>query len=94
MSAFRIDAGVTRGTPITITVDGEGVACFAGETVAAAMLAAGRDRFRTDTRGQSRGLFCNMGSCCECVVTLTKSGRRMRACLIEAQNGMEVTTGG
>ncbi|HWW59470.1 MAG TPA: (2Fe-2S)-binding protein [Sphingopyxis sp.] len=92
MSATRISQGVTRGGPIEITVDGTPITCFAGETVAAAMLAADHAVFRVDTRGQGRGMFCNMGVCSECLVTLIASGRRVRACLVEARDGMEVAT--
>ena len=92
MSAHRITRGVSRGRPIAITVDGTRIECFAGETVAAAMLAADHAVFRADTRGQGRGMFCNMGVCSECLVTLIASGRRVRACLVEARDGMEVAT--
>lgn len=92
MSATRISQGVTRGGPIEITVDGTPITCFAGETVAAAMLAADHVVFRMDAHGQGRGMFCNMGVCSECLVTLVASGRRVRACLIEARDGMEVAT--
>ncbi|WP_448663942.1 2Fe-2S iron-sulfur cluster-binding protein [Sphingomonas sp. CJ20] len=94
MSATRIEPRVTRGNPITLIVDGERIACFAGEAVAAAMLAAGHMAFRRDSQGQPRGMFCNMGTCCECMVTLVANGRRVRACLVEAQDGLEVSTHG
>ena len=94
MSATRTTRGVSRGRPIAITVDGTRIGCFAGETVAAAMLAADHIAFRMDTCGHERGMFCNMGVCSECLVTLVASGRRVRACLIEAHDGMEVTTHG
>ena len=85
-----------RTTPtaptITLIVDGKPLATVAGETIAAAMLANGRITFRRDTQGQPRGLFCNMGSCGECTVTLLDSQRRVRACLTEATEGLELTT--
>jgi D-hydroxyproline dehydrogenase subunit gamma len=78
--------------PLTLIVDGERLPCAPGETIAAAMLANGRTAFRRDTQGRLRGLFCNMGSCGECTVTLAPNGRRVRACLTEATDGLEVTT--
>ncbi len=78
--------------PLTLIVNGEPLTCAAGETIASAMLASGRMAFRRDTQGRPRGLFCNMGSCGECTVTLAPSGRRVRACLTEVTNGLEVTT--
>lgn len=89
MNAVRI-TGVERGTAIRLTVDGAPVSAFAGETVAAAMLAAGHARFQSG----GRGLFCNMGTCCECLVTLVASGRRVRACLTEVTDGIEIVTDG
>lgn len=94
MSAERITQDVERGAPITIVVDGQPVGCFAGETVATAMLAGGLDAFRTDQRGRPRGLLCNMGSCYECLVTDLATGRRVRACLAPAADDMEVSTRG
>lgn len=89
---MRIDTGVKRGEAITLIVDGNRVRGFAGETVAATMLSAGEIAFRRDTMGKPRGLYCNMGTCSECLVTLVASGRRVRACLTEAVDGLEVAT--
>lgn len=83
---------ITRGTPLTLIVNGEAIPAFSGETIATAMLAADHRTFRTDSRGQPRGMFCNMGTCGECTVTI--ADRRVRACLTEARDGMEVTTDG
>lgn len=92
--AMRIQSNVERGAPIGLIIDGARVPAFAGETVATAMLAAGERAFRRDGRGDPRGLYCNMGTCSECLVTLVASGRRMRACLIEARDGLEIATHG
>ncbi|MBY8821444.1 (2Fe-2S)-binding protein [Sphingomonas colocasiae] len=93
MSGTRIP-GETRGAAITVIVDGAPVPAFAGETLATAMIAADRTAFRHDTRRVARGLFCNMGSCSECLVTRVADGRRIRACLTEAADGLEVRTDG
>ena len=78
-----------RGAPLTVRVDGEPVTCFAGETVAAALLASGRSRLRGSPRtGEPRGVFCLMGSCQECVIRV--DGRLEPACLTEARDGMVV----
>ncbi|WP_052071748.1 (2Fe-2S)-binding protein [Sphingopyxis sp. MWB1] len=90
MKARRITSGTRRGPKISIRVDGEAIACHAGETVAAAMLAAGMSRFRRDRAGTARGLLCNMGVCSECHVTLGATGRRVRACLIEVTDGLDI----
>lgn len=78
-----------RGAPLTVRVDGEPVTCFAGETVAAALLASGWSRLRGSPRtGEPRGVFCLMGSCQECVIRV--DGRLELACLTEARDGMVV----
>ncbi|SMF61905.1 (2Fe-2S)-binding protein [Allosphingosinicella indica] len=92
MSGARIEKGVQRGAEVTLTIDGVAMTAFEGETIAAAMLAAGRDRFRDD--GGPRGMFCNMGTCGECMVTLAPDGRRVRACVTAVQGGMQVVTDG
>lgn len=92
---MRIMRGVERGPEIAIKVDGETVTAFTGETIAAAMLAAGSACFRVDGRGQARGLYCNMGTCSECMVWLCMSDsapRRVRACLIPAEPGQQIFT--
>ena len=87
---MRIDKGVARGAPIMIEVDGASIRCFAGESVATAMLGAGLLRFRTDQRSKGRGLYCNMGSCGECFVRIGE--RRYRACLTPVAQGLTVST--
>ncbi|KQX25089.1 MULTISPECIES: 2Fe-2S iron-sulfur cluster-binding protein [unclassified Sphingomonas] len=90
---MRIDRDTSRGPAATIRVDGVAIATFEGETIAAAMLQHG-PAFRRDTRGRDRGLFCNMGTCSECLVTLLPSRRRVRACMTEVADAMEVSTHG
>jgi aerobic-type carbon monoxide dehydrogenase small subunit (CoxS/CutS family) len=90
---MRIDRDVTRGEPIVVLVDGKEVPAFAGETIATAMVLHS-PIFRHDTRGQPRGMFCNMGTCSECLVTLLPDRRRIRACITPATDGMEIETHG
>jgi len=87
---MRIEGGVERLKPVRIMVDGNPVACFEGETIAAAMLAGGHLHFRSDLEGRPRGLFCNMGSCGECFVRVGE--HRRRACLTPVQHGLEIWT--
>ena len=87
---MRLHHGIDRGKRIQITIDGERVDAFEGETLATAMIEQS-PAFRRDTKGMARGMFCNMGTCGECTVTLFPSGRRVRACLVTAQVGMDVT---
>lgn len=82
---------VSRGEALTIFVDGRAVQTFQGETIAAAMLADDLTAFRLDRSGRARGLFCNMGVCCECLVEV--AGRRVRACVTPVAEGVSITTG-
>ena len=86
----RIDSGVTRTEPFTIDVDGLLMRAYAGESVAAVLLAEGRRAFRMTVVGP-RGPFCNMGVCFECVVEV--DGVRSRACMTTVRAGMAVRTG-
>jgi hypothetical protein len=90
-----IGPNIRRGDSVTIDVDGQPVAAFPGETIAAAMLAARGPVFRLDIRGRPRGLYCNMGTCSECFVWITlPKGKtlRLRACLTPVVSGIQVCT--
>lgn len=88
----RIDVGLDRGKPFALTVDGQKVEAFPGETVAAALLAAGAKALRqTARRGQPRSLYCGMGICWECLVVVDGAPSQ-RACMTEAKPGMRVET--
>jgi glycine/D-amino acid oxidase-like deaminating enzyme/bacterioferritin-associated ferredoxin len=72
-------------------VDGERIDAVPGESVAAAITAAGHRRLRTDRTGSPRGLLCGMGSCFECRVSIN-GGPATRACLARVEPQMTVTT--
>lgn len=93
---MRRTEGVARGEAFALNVDGGVVQAYPGETIATAMLAADRLAFRRDRSGRARGLFCNMGVCSECLVTVWDgaASRRVRACLAAAEPGMVVEAGG
>jgi D-hydroxyproline dehydrogenase subunit gamma len=87
-----VKVGVERGRPLTFFFDGEPVAAFEGETVAAALLAAGRRVLRTTpVTGTPRGIFCGMGICFDCLVVVEGEPSR-RACMIFAKEGMRIET--
>lgn len=87
---LRIQSGVTRCQPFHIEVDGQPVVAYPGETLATVLLAAGWRTFRhTLLSGQPRSLYCGMGLCFDCLVTL--NGRpNVRACVTLAQPGDQV----
>jgi D-hydroxyproline dehydrogenase subunit alpha len=80
------------GRAITFHFDDRRIEALEGETVAAALSAAGIATFRHTPSGAPRGLFCGMGACFDCVVTI--DGRiGQRACLTRAGDGMVVVSG-
>ncbi|MEV4754335.1 (2Fe-2S)-binding protein [Micromonospora sp. NPDC049559] len=85
------DAG-TAPAGFTITVDGEPVPVRAGQTVAGALLAAGRRTTRFTRFGERpRGVFCGIGVCFDCLVT-HNGVPGVRACLEPAAPGDTVRT--
>ncbi len=75
---------------VTISVDGAPVAVRRGDSVAAALLLAGRAVGRTTpVTGAARGPYCMMGVCFDCLVEIDGVGNR-QACMIEVEQGMQV----
>jgi hypothetical protein len=75
-----------------IHVDGEPIPVRPGQTVAAALIAGGRSAWRVSRgAGEPRGLFCGMGVCFDCLVTIN-GARSVRACLTAAEPGDVVVT--
>ena len=82
-----------RADSVTLDValwwNGTEVRCRAGETVAVALLCAGRlDVRRSPRTGSPRGAFCMMGVCQECLVRI--DGVLRQACLTPVEDGMRV----
>ncbi|UMP05166.1 (2Fe-2S)-binding protein [Amycolatopsis sp. EV170708-02-1] len=77
--------------PIRITVDGEPVTGIAGQSVAGILLAAGRTSWRTTRSGAPRGVFCGIGACFDCLLTVNDVPD-VRACRRPAADGDEVRT--
>jgi predicted molibdopterin-dependent oxidoreductase YjgC len=77
---------------VTITVDGARVAAREGEMIAAALIASGIRRFRTTSKQHnSRGIFCAIGRCTDCVMEV--NGRpNVRTCVTPVEDGMVVNT--
>ncbi len=88
---MRIETDTQRGPAVTITVDGAPVRAYLGETVAGALLAEGRRVWRRTPQGEPRGLFCGMGICFDCTVTVDGIPY-VRACLTPVSDGMVVKT--
>jgi D-hydroxyproline dehydrogenase subunit gamma len=80
------------GTDVVITVDGDAMRAKTGDSVAAAMLAAGIMASRTTPVSRApRGPFCLMGVCFDCLVSIDGVGNR-QGCLVAVREGMQVAT--
>jgi thioredoxin reductase len=76
---------------ITFGFDGQPIEALEGETVGAALSAAGIVTLRHTRSGAPRGIHCGMGACFDCVVTV--DGRiGQRACMTPAADGMQVAS--
>ena len=73
---------------VTVTFAGRTLPAREGQSVADALTAAGVRSWRTTRRGQQpRGLFCGIGACFDCLLTI--DGRpAQRACLVPVRDGM------
>lgn len=87
MAAVDVPA-VARGT-VRIEIDGAPVQVPAGLSVAAALTGLGTSAFAIDIGGAPRGVFCGMGACHDCLVTV--NGRLgQRACMTTVRDGMTI----
>jgi predicted molibdopterin-dependent oxidoreductase YjgC len=89
MPSLRADQAVRRGPAVRFMADGRTVDAFEGESVAAALFAAGQRELRRSPRDNApRGMFCLMGSCQECLVWV--GGRKLPACQVPVAAGLEI----
>ncbi len=76
-------------TEIAFTFEGHRVVARPGQSLAAALTEAGVRAFRDTVGGAERGVFCGMGVCQDCLVTVDGTPNR-RACMTSAAAGMVV----
>jgi len=87
---LSLPATTSVGRPIRFDFDGQSIPALEGETIGAALSAAGIVTIRHTGSGAPRGLHCGMGACFDCVVTV--DGRiGQRACMIPVRDGMQVS---
>jgi len=77
---------------VTLYLDGKPLPAFDGELVAAALLAAGKRVLRrSEKRNEPRGVFCAIGRCTDCAMTV--DGRpNVRTCVTPVRDGMRIET--
>lgn len=72
----------------TILWDGREIPARTGESLAAALLAAGITAFReTPVSGAPRGPLCLMGACFDCLVVCEEE-QNVQACLVAVRPGL------
>jgi predicted molibdopterin-dependent oxidoreductase YjgC len=85
-------AGARPEAPLAVSFDGREISALPGQTIAAALWQAGIVSWRrTRGAGLPRGVFCGIGVCFDCLVTVNDRPNQ-RACLIPARAGDVVRT--
>lgn len=75
---------------VSVTFDGIDLMLPQGANLAAALLAAGVDVFRTTpVSGAPRAPYCMMGACFDCLVE--QSGVTRQACMMQVEAGLVIT---
>ena len=91
---LRIADPALRPAPrITFSFNGSTLSAYQGETITAALAAAGIANLGRRRDGTPRGLWCGMGVCQECVVNVDGTPS-LRACMTAVAGGMVVTAQG
>ncbi|MDT8913766.1 (2Fe-2S)-binding protein [Amycolatopsis sp. PS_44_ISF1] len=77
---------------MSFSFDGREIPAEPGQSIGAALIAAGHRSWRTTRHGGApRGLFCGIGVCFDCLLTV--NGRpNVRACLEQSRPGDDVRT--
>ena len=77
----------------TVSFDGRAVPSQPGDTIGSCFLRAGILVLRTSRAGQPRGLYCGIGVCNDCLVTVDEVPN-VRACITPVIEGMTVRSQG
>ena len=89
-SLFQVLPAAAESGSVAITFDGRPLRVPAGASVAAALLAAGVERFRTTPVSNApRAPYCMMGVCFECLVEIDGAQSR-QSCLVTVEHGMVI----
>ena len=81
-----------RGKRIDVIVNGQAVAAFMGELVSTVLQAEGNSIIsHKTTTDRASGLYCGMGICYECLVTINGE-KNLRACQTYVADQMQIQT--
>jgi aerobic-type carbon monoxide dehydrogenase small subunit (CoxS/CutS family) len=85
-------ARVVPRDSFTVRIDAVEAAAYDGDSIAAVLMREGRVSWRRTRYGdRPRGLFCGIGACQDCLVTVDGVGG-VRACVAPAAPGAEIRT--
>ncbi|GHU60349.1 sarcosine oxidase subunit alpha [Clostridia bacterium] len=81
-----------KGELVEFTFDGNALKGYAGEPIAAALIANGVKVFRYTQRNEKpRSFFCGIGRCNDCVMVVDGTPN-VKTCVTGLKSGMEVKT--
>ena len=81
-----------RGEKIVFTFNGDEVEGYNGETIAAALHAAGvKELAKSPLLHRPRGLFCAIGNCSSCLMVVDGEPN-IRVCVTKVKQGMNIET--
>ena len=79
--------------PVLFIFDGTTYEGFEGDTIASALLANGIRQLRVQEKsGAPRAIYCNIGHCFECRVTVDQA-QGIRACMTPIKENMVIESG-
>lgn len=77
---------------IQVTLDGKVITATEGQSVGALLLTQGQRATRTTrNNGKPRGMFCGIGICFDCLITIN-GVTNQRACLTVVEQSMAIET--
>jgi NADPH-dependent 2,4-dienoyl-CoA reductase/sulfur reductase-like enzyme len=80
--------GITpEGKDVTLHFGSRVIRSMSGQSLLAALVAAGEKICRSTEAGERRGMFCGMGVCQDCIVDIEGVGNQ-RACMTTVRDGM------
>lgn len=92
ISQHPIIEGYNKGKEVTFSLDGKELTGYEGESIAAALKAAGVMVHRyTAKQHKPRGIFCAIGRCTDCVM-IVNGEPNVRTCITPLEEEMVIQT--
>ena len=80
---------IESSSQIQFEFEGQVLYALPGDSIAAALTSYGIIDLRVTSSGESRGIFCGMGVCHDCLVEID-GNQNQRACMTKVKNGMRI----